>query len=68
MSQDDAEANQEEFDAVINVLEKYAPKSDKHSEGKDKLLNNVKRFYKGREKIIEGFKNKIFPFDCDKTS
>ena len=32
---------------------------------KNKLLNNVKNFYEGREKTIEGFKNEIFPFYYD---
>ena len=27
--------------------------------------NNVKKYYKGREKIIEGFKNGIFPLNYD---
>ena len=27
----------------------------------NKLVNNAENFYKGREKIIEGFKNGIFP-------
>ena len=30
---------------------------------KNKLLSNAKYFYKGREKIIEGFKNGIFPLN-----
>ena len=28
-------------------------------------MTNVKNFYKGREKIIEGFKDKIFPYNID---
>ena len=32
----------------------------------NKLLNNEKKFYKRREKIIEGFKNGIFPLSYDK--
>ena len=32
---------------------------------KNKLTNNVKNFYEGREKTIEGFKNEIFPFYYD---
>ena len=31
------------------------------------FLTKVKNFYKGREKIIEGFKNKIFPFNYDEA-
>ena len=33
----------------------------KYVEAKNNLLINVENFYKGRKKIIEGFKNKIFP-------
>ena len=29
---------------------------------KNKLVNNVEIFYKRRQKIIEGFKNGVFPF------
>ena len=47
------------------ALEKYVPKKDKHIKVKDKLLNNVKRFYEGREKILKEFKNWIFLFDYD---
>ena len=28
-------------------------------------MTNVKNFFKGREKIIEGFKDKIFPYNID---
>ena len=27
----------------------------------------LKKFYEGREKIIEGFKNRIFPFNYNKA-
>ena len=53
---------QDEFSAVISALKNYAPRDNKYVEAKNKLLNNVENFYKGREKIIEGFKNKGFPF------
>ena len=32
---------------------------------KNKLLNNAKNFYEGREKIIKGFKNKVFSLYYD---
>ena len=57
---DEAKRIQEEFDVVINALKNYAPRDNKYVEAKNKLLNNAKNFYEGREKIIEGFKNKIF--------
>ena len=62
---DDVEGKQDEFSAVIAVLKNYVPRDNKYVEAKNRLLNNVENFYKGREKIIEGFKNKIFPFCYD---
>ena len=53
---DDGEGKQDEFSAV-SVLEGYALRDNKYVEAKNKLLNNAKKFYIGREKIIEGFKN-----------
>ena len=58
---DDVEGKQDEFSAVISVLEGYAPRDNKFVETKNKLLNNAKKNYIGREKNIEGFKNKVFP-------
>ena len=57
---DDAEAEQEEFDAMIGVLNKYPAKKTEYIGAKNKLLINVKKFYKGRKKIIEGLKTEIF--------
>ena len=56
-----------QFNAIVGVLEDYTPKNNKYIEAKNKLLNNVKKIYEGREKIIEGFKNGIFPFNYDKA-
>ena len=44
--------------------EKY-PRDNKYVEAKNNLVNNVENFYKGREKIIEGFKNGVFPVYYD---
>ena len=41
---DDAEGEQDEFSAVISVLEGYAPRDNKYVEAKNKLLNNAKKF------------------------
>ena len=60
------ERKQDEFSAVMAALKNYGPRNNKYAEAKNKLLNNVENFYKGREKIIEGFKNKIFPLYYDK--
>ena len=64
---EEAERDQDEFNAIVGVLEDYTPRNNKYIEAKNKLLNNVKKVYKGREKIIEGFKNKIIPFNYDKA-
>ena len=58
---DDIEGKQEEFIVVMNVLERYVPRDNKNVEAKNKLLNNAKKIYEGREKNIEGFKNGVFP-------
>ena len=58
----EAEKKQDEFDAEINALITYSPRDQKYIKANNKLLGNVRTFYKWREKIIEGFKNGIFPF------
>ena len=63
---DEMERKQDEFSAVIIALKNYAQGDNKYVEAKNKLLNNVKNFYEGREKIIERFKNEVFPFSYDK--
>ena len=57
---DEVEVKQYEFDTIINSLENYNPRNNKYVEAKNKLLNNVKKNYEGREKITEGFKNEVF--------
>ena len=47
------------------VLKEYNPKHDKYVTLKNNLLDNASKFYEGREKIIEGFKNGIFPLYYD---
>ena len=49
----------------MGALKAYAPRDNKYVVAKNKLLNNVENLYKGREKIIEGFKNRVFPFYYD---
>ena len=65
MSIDEAKQKQNGFNAVINDLSRYTPRNQKHIESKNKLLDNPEHFYKRREKIIEEFKNKIFPIYHD---
>ena len=56
---------QDEFDGSFGALSAYSAKRKEDVETKNKLLNNTKNFYKGREKIIEGFKNGIFSLNYD---
>ena len=50
---------QDEFDAVLNALSRQSSRDKKYIKAKIELLGNTKKFYKGREIIIEGFKNWI---------
>ena len=56
-----AERKQDEITGVMGAVKAYAPRDNKYVEAKNKLVNNVENFYKGREKIIEGFTNGVFP-------
>ena len=62
---DDAEMKQDEFNAKLNVLSNYNSKIQKYNDAKNKLLDYAKKCYKGREKIIEGFKEGMFPLKSD---
>ena len=55
----------DEINEVMGALKAYTPRDNKYVEAKNKLVNNVENFYKGREKIIEGFKNGVFPVYYD---
>ena len=63
---DDIERKQDKFDGVIGALKGYASRDNKYVQAKIKLLNNVENLCSRREKIIEGFKNGVFPFYYDK--
>ena len=65
MTIDDAEMKQDEFNSILGVLSKYAPKTQKYIEPKNKLLNNARNFYEGREKIIQGVKDGTFLLNHD---
>ena len=64
---DYVERKQDEITGVMGALKAYAPRDNKYVEAKNKLLNNAKNFYEERGKIIEGFKNEIFPFYYDEN-
>ena len=65
---DEAELKQDEFNVVLGVLSICAPRDQKYIEAKNKLLDNAQNFYEGREIIIKGFKDGIFPLNHDKCS
>ena len=52
ITENEAERKQDEFNVI---------RDKKYIKATNELLDNVKHLYKGREKIIEGFKNGIFP-------
>ena len=62
ISIENAEGIQEEFKAILSVLERYNPRKPEYITTKNNLLINAKNFYDGRKEIINAFKNKIFPF------
>ena len=51
---------------MLHLLKKYSPKHDKYVTLKNNLVDNASKFYDGREKIIEGFKNGVFSFYYDR--
>ena len=63
----EAESKQEEFDVVLPHLKIYNPRDNKYIEAKNNLANNASKFYEGTAKIIEGFKNEIFPVYYDEV-
>ena len=65
MTIDEAEKKQDEFDGSLSALKIYPTKRKEYTEATNKILNNPKKIYEGRKKIIEGFKNGIFPLNYD---
>ena len=51
---------------MLHLLKKYSPKHDKYVTLKNNLADNVSKFYEGREKFFQGFKNEVFPFYYDR--
>ena len=65
MTINDAGIRQNRFKLKRDALDNYSPRVPEYIEAKNSLLNNAKNFYEGRRKIIEGFKEKIFPIKSD---
>ena len=65
MTIDDVELKKDEFHSMLSVLSNYPPKAQRYIETKNKLLDNAKKFYERRQKIIDDFKNRIFPLKSD---
>ena len=65
MTINDAELKQNKFNSIRVALKNYSPKDKKYIEAENSLINNAKIFYIRREKIIKGFKAKIFPIKFD---
>ena len=65
MTINDAEIRQNKFNLKRDALDNYSPRVPEYIEEKNSLLNNAKNFYEGRVKIIEVFKEKIFPIKSD---
>ena len=65
MTINDAEIRQNKFNLKRDALDNYSPRVPEYIEEKNSLLNNAKNFYEGTVKIIEVFKEKIFPIKSD---
>ena len=65
MTINDAEMKQNKFNTMRVALNNYSTKDKKYIKAKNSLINNAKNFYEGRKKIIEGFKEGIFPIKPD---
>ena len=46
---------------MLEDLKKYDPRTEKNINKKDSFLEYLKKFYGGREMVINAFKNRIIP-------
>ena len=49
---DEVERKQDEFNAIMGVLEDYTTRNNKYIEAKNKLLNHVKKIAKGEKNYL----------------
>ena len=61
MTIDKAERKQNEFSEKLDGLRAYPATRSKYIDLKEGISKNVKNFYDGWEKIVNGFQNKILP-------
>ena len=57
--------DEDKKEGILKKL-KNIPKHDKYVTLKNNLVDNANNFYEGREKIIKGSKNRVFPLYYDK--
>ena len=57
---DHAEGEQEEFNAIIGVLDNYTSKNDEYIKAKNKLLKMLIIFKRGEKKLLKGLKTEYF--------
>ena len=53
---------------MFTALEKYKSAKSEYIDEQLKLLNNARKFYNGKEVIINTFKNDILPFYHEKMN
>ena len=61
-SLEDAKNSQDKIFAKLDDFEKYNPRNPDIMEEKKEVLINAERLYNIRNKVIEAFKNGVFPF------
>ena len=53
MTINEAKSKQEKFNKMLCALGDYIPRNKKYNESRNKLLNNAKRFYEWRKKLLQ---------------
>ena len=56
MTINEAKSKQEKFKKMLRALGDYIPRNQKYNESRNKLLDNAKRFYEWRKKLLKVLK------------
>ena len=56
MTINEAKSKQEKFKKILGALGDYIPRNQKYNESRNKLLDNAKRFYEWRKKLLKVLK------------